>query len=235
MIFPCESVLDSISGFTEQGGFLDRCKSFLRSSDSEQLWGIPRSQSTLEYSELAAILECRSIHENSMPIWELHLGKFPVSLEFQSWKGNFKTEVCANSVLLQITMHWTKEVEKAKSTDDLMTSQSITGRKDFTDYEMPDAKVASALEKILTSVHFRRRVSVEEQRAHKDYRFLRGRQFAFMIYEYFRATRAYAVVQGLSDPFKIRRQDDDVQDFDTRWDQSLREGSETHTETGLED
>ena len=40
------------------------------------------------------------------PISELYLGKCLDSLEFQSWKVNFKTEVCANSVLLQITMHW---------------------------------------------------------------------------------------------------------------------------------
>ena len=49
-----------------------------------------------------------------------------------------------------------------------MTSQSITGRKDFTDHDMLDAMIASALKKLLTSLHFRRRVSVEEQRAQKD-------------------------------------------------------------------
>ena len=38
------------------------------------------------------------------PISELHLGKFPVSLKFQSWKVNFKAEVCANSVLPQVTL-----------------------------------------------------------------------------------------------------------------------------------
>ena len=32
------------------------------------------------------------------PISELHLGKFPDPFELQSWKVNFKTEVCANSV-----------------------------------------------------------------------------------------------------------------------------------------
>ena len=33
------------------------------------------------------------------PISELHLAKFPDSMEFESWKVNFKTEVCAKSVL----------------------------------------------------------------------------------------------------------------------------------------
>ena len=39
-------------------------------------------------------------------------------------------------------------------------------------------------------VHFRKRVSVEEQRAQKHDRFLRRRQIAYMIYEHFRATDA---------------------------------------------
>ena len=83
--------------------------------------------------------------------------QFPDSLEFQSWKVNFKTEIRANSVLPQITMHWIKEVEIAKSIN----------------------------------------------------------------YERFRATGAYEAVQGLSYLFTIRLQNDDVQDFDTRWDQAL--------------
>ena len=129
---------------------------------------------------------------------------FADSLEFQSWKVNFKTEVCAISVFPQITLHWIKEVEIAKSINDLLTSRSITGRRDFTEYEMLDARIASTLKKILTSVHFRREVSVEEQRAQKDDRFLRGRKIAYMIYEYFRATVACEAVQGLSNLLRSR-------------------------------
>ena len=114
------------------------------------------------------------------PISEMHLGKFLDSLAFPSWKVTFKNEVCTRTADPQITMHWIKEVEIAKSIEDLMASQSITGRRDFPDCEMLDAKIASTLKKILTSVHFRRRVSVEEKRAQKDDRFLRGRQIAFM-------------------------------------------------------
>ena len=32
-----------------------------------------------------------------LPISELHLGEFPDSVEFQSWKVNFKTEACSKS------------------------------------------------------------------------------------------------------------------------------------------
>ena len=97
-----------------------------------------------------------------------------------------------------------------------------------------DAKIASALKKFISSVHFRRKVSVEEQRAQKYNRFLRGRQIAHMIYEYIRATGAFEAVQGLSDLFRIRLQDDGVQDVDTRWDQAPLAASEMPSETVLE-
>ena len=46
-------------------------------------------------------------------------------------------------------------------------------------------------------------------------RFLRGRQIAFMIYEYFRVTGAQEAVLDYSDLFRITLHGDDVQDFDT--------------------
>ena len=79
----------------------------------------------------------------------------------------------------------------AKPIAELMTSRSIVERTDFPDYDMLDAMIVSVLQKLLDRhVHFRRRVSVEEQRAQKYDRFLRGRQIAYMIY----ATGAYEVV-----------------------------------------
>ena len=55
-----------------------------------------------------------------------------------------------------------------------------------------------------------------------------------MTYEHSRATRAYDAAQGLSDLFNVRLQNDDVQDFDTRWDQALLSSSELPTEMVLE-
>ena len=62
-------------------------------------------------------------------IAEWNLGNFLDSME--SWKVNFRTEVCLRTADPQITLHWIKELEIAKSMDDLMTSQSITRRTDF--------------------------------------------------------------------------------------------------------
>ena len=56
-----------------------------------------------------------------------------------------------------------------------------------------------------------------------------------MIYEYFRATGACEGVQCPSDPFSRRLQDDNVQDFDTKWDQALLAASAIPTKMVLED
>ena len=56
-----------------------------------------------------------------------------------------------------------------------------------------------------------------------------------MISEHFRVTRAYDAAQGPSDLFNVRLQNDDVQDFDVRWNQALLSASETPTEMFLED
>ena len=57
-------------------------------------------------------------------------------------------------------------------------------------------------------------------------RFLRGRQIAYMIYEYFQATGAHDAALDVSDLFNVSVQGDDMQDFDTSWDQALLSASE---------
>ena len=99
---------------------------------------------------------------------EMHLGKFPDSMEFQCWNVNLKTEGCSETVDPFLTMQWIKEVEIAKSIGELLTSRSIVGRTDYPDHDMLDAMIASALQKLFDShVHFRQNLSVEEQRAQK--------------------------------------------------------------------
>ena len=84
-------------------------------------------------------------------------------------------------------MLWIKEVELADSVDDLKSSCSVRGIR-MPDFEVLDARIASALNKIIHNSHFKRRISLEEQKAPKEDRFLRGRQIAYLIYEYFRVT-----------------------------------------------
>ena len=55
-----------------------------------------------------------------------------------------------------------------------------------------------------------------------------------MIHEYFRAAGANEAVQGLADLFTMCLQNDDVQDFDVRWDRALLTVSEMLTDAILE-
>ena len=85
-------------------------------------------------------------------------------------------------------------------------------------FEVLDARIASALNKIIHNSHFKRRISLEEQEAQKQDRFLRGRQIAHLIYEYFRVTGANDSVENFADLFTISLRNDDIQEFDSKWD-----------------
>ena len=97
-------------------------------------------------------------------------------------------------------MQWIKEVEMVDSVDELKTSSSIRGIS-MPKFEVLDARIASALNKIIHNSHFKRRISLEEQKAQKHHGFLRGRQIAFLIYEYFRVTGANDSVENYADLF----------------------------------
>ena len=57
--------------------------------------------------------------------------------------------------------------EMARSVEDLVTTQSTEGRRNFLDFETLDTRIASALRKIIFNTYCKRRVSVGEQRAQK--------------------------------------------------------------------
>ena len=115
---------------------------------------------------------------------------------------------------------WIKEVEMVDSLEELKSSRSVAG-KNFPQSEMFDAKIASALNKIIQDSHFRKKVSLEEQKAPKEDRFLRGRQIAYLVYEYFQVTGANESVENYADLFTISLRNDDIQEFDTKWNEIL--------------
>ena len=114
-------------------------------------------------------------------------------------------------------MHWIKEVELVDSVDDLKSSLSVRGFR-MPDFEVLDAKIASALNRIIHNSHFKRRVSLEEQKAKKEDLFLRGRQIAYLIYEYFWVTGANDSVEDDADLFTSGLRNDDIQEFDSKCD-----------------
>ena len=112
-------------------------------------------------------------------------------------------------------MHWIKEVEMVDSVDDLRSSSSTRGIS-MPNFEVLDARIASALNRIIHSSHFKRRVSLEEQKAQKEDSFLRGRQIACLIYEHFRVTGANDSFENYAELFSIALRNGDIQEFDSK-------------------
>ena len=115
-------------------------------------------------------------------------------------------------------MLWIKEVEMVESVDDLKSLRSIRGTPG-PNFEVLDAKIASALNRIIQNTRFKKKVGLKEMKAQKEDRFLRGRQIAYLIYEYFRVTGANDSVENYADLFTVVLRNDDIQEFDSKWDE----------------
>ena len=146
----------------------------------------PSARNSFDPSEGRFSINYRA-DQQRLQISDLHFHKFPYPATFACWKIRFKTEVCTCSQFTAEAMLWIKEVEMVESVDDLKSSRSIR-RTHGPDFEVLDAKIASALNRIIQNTRFKKKVSLEKMKAQKEDRFLRGRQIAYLIYEYSRAT-----------------------------------------------
>ena len=108
-------------------------------------------------------------------------------------------------------------MELVDSVDELRSSSSTRGIS-MPNFEVLDARIASALNKIIHNSQFKRRISLEEQKAQKQDRFLHGRQIAYLIYDHFRVIGSHDSVEDYTDLFTISLRNDDIQKFDSKWD-----------------
>ena len=104
--------------------------------------------------------------QQRLQISDLHFDKFLASATFAFWKIRFEIVVCICSQFLTEAMHWIKEVEMVDSVDDLMSSSSIRGIQ-MPNFEVLDAKFASARNRIIHNSQFKSKVSLEEQKSTK--------------------------------------------------------------------
>ena len=86
--------------------------------------------------------------QQRLQISDLHFDKFPTPATFVCWKIRFKTEVCTCSQFPSEAMQWIKEVEMVDSVDELGSSSSTRGIS-MPNFEVLDARIASALNKII--------------------------------------------------------------------------------------
>ena len=155
--------------------------------------------------------------QQRLQILDLHFDKFPTPATFACWKIGFKTEVCTCSQFPTEAMQWIKEVEMVDSVDDLKSSSSTRSIL-MPNFVVLDARIASALNKIIHNPRFKRRNSLEEQKAQKQDSFLRGRQIAYLINDFFRVTGTDSSVETYTDLFTISLRNDDIQEFDSKSD-----------------
>ena len=78
----------------------------------------------------------------------------------------FKNQVTTFSDIPSDTALWINEVEMGDSLDEFKSSRSVVGN-NFPNFEMLDAKIASALSKIIQNSHFKKKVSLEERKSQK--------------------------------------------------------------------
>ena len=154
--------------------------------------------------------------QQRLQISDLHFDKFPTPATVACWKIRYKTEVCTCSQFPTEAMQWIKEVEMVGSVDDL-NHRSVRGIR-MPNFEVLDARIASALNNIIHNSHFKRRISLEEQKAQKQDRFLRGRQIVYLIYDFFRVIGVHDPVENYADLFTISLRNDDIQEFVSKWD-----------------
>ena len=150
-------------------------------------------------------------------ISDLHFDKFPTPATFACRKIRFKTEVCTCSQFPAEALLWITEVELVDSVNDLKSSCSVRGIQ-MPNFEVLDARIASALSRIIHNSHFKGRVSLEEQKAQQEDRFFCGRQIAYLIYEHFRVTGANDSAENYADLFTIALRNEDILEFDSKWD-----------------
>ena len=101
--------------------------------------------------------------QQRLHISDLHFDKFPTLATFACWK----IKVCTCSQFPTEAMQWITEVELVDSVDDFRSSLSARGIR-MPDFEVLDAKIASALNRIIHNTPFQKKVSLEEEKAQKE-------------------------------------------------------------------
>ena len=104
------------------------------------------------------------VGQQRQQISELQFDKFPTPHSFLCWKIRFKNQATTCTDFPSENMVRINEAEVVDSVNDFKSSRSVAG-KTFPNFEMLDAKIASALNKIIQNSHSKKKVSLEEQKA----------------------------------------------------------------------
>ena len=113
------------------------------------------------------------VEEQRQQVSDLQFDKLPNPSHFLCWEDEIPKLSAYMFWFSSEAMYLIEEVEKATSIDVLKTSRSISGEK-YPNCEMLDARDATGLRKLISNSHFKRTVNLEDRKAQKEDRFLRG-------------------------------------------------------------
>ena len=112
-------------------------------------------------------------------------------------------------------------MEMVDSVDDLMSSSSVRGFQ-MPNFEVLDAKIASALNRIIHNTQSKRKVSLEEPKAQKEDRFLRGKADRLLdLRGASGSLESMNSVENYADLFTVVLRNDDIREFGSKWDEIL--------------
>ena len=147
--------------------------------------------------------------QQRLQISDLHFDKFPTPATFACWKIRFKTEVCICSQFPTEAMQWIKEVELVDLRHLLVVFQ---------------CQILQYLMRGLLQ-HWTKSSIIPNSKGESVWRNKRprsrtvsGRQIAYLIYDHFRVTGSHDSVENYADLFTISLRNDDIQEFDSKWD-----------------
>ena len=191
----------------------EKWKAKTKLSSEMPVWTVSQRFSHLQWRRLKKY----GADQQRLQISDLHFDKFPTPATFACWKIRFKTEVCTCSKFLTEPMQWIKEVELVDSVDDLRSSYLfVVFQCRILKYLMRGLFQHWTKSSIISSS--KRRISLEEQKGPEagpfhlrntdcllDLRVLPGHWDPWFCRNY-------------TDLFTIVLRNDDIQEFDSKWD-----------------
>ena len=137
---------------------------------------------------------------------------FPHAESYRNWRIRTGEAVMSASTNPDKAFDWISET--------WAEGQTIEALRDVGWFTTLDAKLLSALTKILTG-DFARKVDTHKETEATSRRYVRGRQVLFMMHEHFSTNIKHGATYALQDLFSVKLKNDNLRSFISNWDQVI--------------
>ena len=173
--------------------------------------GQPKIQSSLVEETIQRIMGQTN---NDCIFWIFTLTSSPHQPRSLVGRQGSKLRYVLIYIFLRKLCKGTKKRRWVHKADDSKSSSSKRGIQ-IPNFTVLDARVASALNRIIQKSHFASRSSLEGEKSLKEDRFFRGRQIAYLIYKCFRVTGTHDSIENCANLFIVSVRCD-IQEFDSK-------------------